>query len=231
MLTPLDEHALLIFWTQLLVLVVAARAAGYAMQRVGLPSVIGHLGAGVILGPSVFGQLWASGFEWFPPPRGDLVGRAVRSHLGRGGPAAGNRRVRDRPGTDTPPRESLGPGDRIQSRRAARGRSGHRAGAARGLRGWRCRPHGVRAVRGRGPVGLGPCGHRPHPLGAGAHETRLRPDHRRGGDGQRRGRLGDAGRVRRVRHRRQNLAVRHAAHGGRVGTVPGAGDDAGPACR
>ena len=67
MLTPLDEHALLIFWTQLLVLVVAARAAGYAMQRVGLPSVIGHLGAGVILGPSVFGQLWASGFEWFLP--------------------------------------------------------------------------------------------------------------------------------------------------------------------
>ena len=67
MLTPLDEHALLVFWTQLLVLVVAARAMGYAMQRVGLPSVIGHLAAGVILGPSVFGQLWGSGFEWFLP--------------------------------------------------------------------------------------------------------------------------------------------------------------------
>ena len=67
MLTPLDEHALLVFWTQLLVLVVAARAAGYGMRRVGLPSVIGHLAAGVVLGPSVFGQVWPSGFDWFLP--------------------------------------------------------------------------------------------------------------------------------------------------------------------
>ena len=67
MLTPLDEHALLVFWTQLLVLVVAARAAGYGMRRVGLPSVIGHLAAGVVLGPSVFGAVWPSGFEWFLP--------------------------------------------------------------------------------------------------------------------------------------------------------------------
>ena len=67
MLTPLDEHALLVFWTQLLVLVVAARALGYAMRRIGLPSVIGHLAAGVILGPSVFGQIWKSGFGWFLP--------------------------------------------------------------------------------------------------------------------------------------------------------------------
>lgn len=57
MLTPLDEHDLLVFWTQLLVLVVVARGLGHVMRRIGLPSVIGHLGAGVILGPSVFGQL------------------------------------------------------------------------------------------------------------------------------------------------------------------------------
>ncbi|MYH44916.1 MAG: hypothetical protein F4017_10860 [Acidimicrobiaceae bacterium] len=67
MLTPLDEHALLVFWTQLLVLVVAARAVGYAMRRVGLPSVVGQLAAGVVLGPSVFGAVWPSGFEWFIP--------------------------------------------------------------------------------------------------------------------------------------------------------------------
>ena len=67
MLTPLDEHALLVFWTQLLVLVAAARLAGYGMRRVGLPSVIGHLAAGVVLGPSVFGAVWPSGFEWFIP--------------------------------------------------------------------------------------------------------------------------------------------------------------------
>ncbi len=67
MLTPLDEHALLVFWTQLLVLVAAARAAGYLMRKVGLPSVIGQLAAGVVLGPSVFGAVWPSGFEWFLP--------------------------------------------------------------------------------------------------------------------------------------------------------------------
>ena len=67
MLTPLDEHALLVFWTQLLVLVAAARAVGYLMRRVGLPSVVGQLAAGVVLGPSVFGAVWPRGFEWFIP--------------------------------------------------------------------------------------------------------------------------------------------------------------------
>lgn len=69
MLTPLDEHDLLVFWTQLLVLVVVARGLGHVMRRIGLPSVIGHLGAGVILGPSVFGRLWESGFHWFLPDK------------------------------------------------------------------------------------------------------------------------------------------------------------------
>ncbi len=67
MLTPLDEHQLLVFWTQLLVLVVMARACGALMQRINLPSVIGQLAAGVILGPSIFGVVWPDGFEWFLP--------------------------------------------------------------------------------------------------------------------------------------------------------------------
>jgi len=66
-LTPLDEHQLLVFWTQLLVLVVMARACGALMQRINLPSVIGQLAAGVICGPSIFGELWPAGFEWFLP--------------------------------------------------------------------------------------------------------------------------------------------------------------------
>ena len=67
MLTPLDEHQLLVFWTQLLVLLVAARACGSLMRKVNLPSVIGQLAAGVILGPSIFGRVWARGFNWFLP--------------------------------------------------------------------------------------------------------------------------------------------------------------------
>jgi len=66
-LTPLDEHELLVFWTQLLVLVAAARFCGVVMRRLNLPSVIGQLGAGVILGPSIFGRVWTDGFEWFLP--------------------------------------------------------------------------------------------------------------------------------------------------------------------
>ncbi|MFT5201652.1 MAG: Kef-type K+ transport system membrane component KefB [Candidatus Aldehydirespiratoraceae bacterium] len=67
MLTPLDEHQLLIFWTQLLVLVAMARICGELMRRINLPSVIGQLAAGVILGPSIFGRVWEDGFHWFLP--------------------------------------------------------------------------------------------------------------------------------------------------------------------
>ena len=67
MLTPLDEHELLVFWTQLLVLVATARLCGSLMRRINLPSVIGQLAAGVILGPSIFGRVWERGFHWFLP--------------------------------------------------------------------------------------------------------------------------------------------------------------------
>ena len=67
MLIPLDEHQLLVFWTQLLVLVSVARLFGGFMRRINLPSVIGQLAAGVIVGPSIFGRVWPAGFEWFLP--------------------------------------------------------------------------------------------------------------------------------------------------------------------
>ncbi|MDG2027231.1 MAG: cation:proton antiporter [Acidimicrobiales bacterium] len=67
MLIPLDEHQLLVFWTQLLVLVTMARLCGELMRRINLPSVIGQLAAGVILGPSIFGRVWEDGFHWFLP--------------------------------------------------------------------------------------------------------------------------------------------------------------------
>jgi Kef-type K+ transport system membrane component KefB/nucleotide-binding universal stress UspA family protein len=47
-----------LFVTEVLILVVAGRLLGEAMQRLGQPSVMGHLLAGVVLGPSVFGALW-----------------------------------------------------------------------------------------------------------------------------------------------------------------------------
>ncbi len=50
-----------------MVLVVMARICGALMLRINLPSVIGQLAAGVILGPSIFGKVWHDGFEWFLP--------------------------------------------------------------------------------------------------------------------------------------------------------------------
>ena len=68
MIPALDEHQLLVFWSQLLLLVGFARLLGYLMRRVGLPSVVGELGAGILLGPTVFGRVWESGFESLFPP-------------------------------------------------------------------------------------------------------------------------------------------------------------------
>ncbi len=61
---------LLVFWVNILVLVAASHLFGLVMRRVGLPSVVGALLAGLVLGPSVFGVVWESGFEWFLPEIG-----------------------------------------------------------------------------------------------------------------------------------------------------------------
>ncbi|MCY3924148.1 MAG: cation:proton antiporter [bacterium] len=61
------EYDLLVFWVQLLALVVGARTLGWVMVQLGLPRVIGELGAGVILGPSLFGHYFPDQFEWFLP--------------------------------------------------------------------------------------------------------------------------------------------------------------------
>ncbi|MEX2328926.1 MAG: cation:proton antiporter, partial [Nitriliruptoraceae bacterium] len=75
MLTPVGEHELLIFWIQLVVLLGAARALGLLAQRFGQPRVVGELGAGILLGPSVFGRLFPDLAAWVFP------GGAVQSAL------------------------------------------------------------------------------------------------------------------------------------------------------
>ncbi len=66
-LPPVDEHALLVFWCQILLVLVAARFGGYVLRRLGQPRVIGELLAGVALGPSLAGRVWPSGFDWLFP--------------------------------------------------------------------------------------------------------------------------------------------------------------------
>lgn len=62
-----DEHTLLVFWVDLVALVVAARLLGAVMMRFGQPSVVGELFAGLLLGPSVLGELWPQAEEFLFP--------------------------------------------------------------------------------------------------------------------------------------------------------------------
>lgn len=66
-MTPLTEHQLLIFWLQLALLVGAARGLGGLMRRMGQPAVVGELAAGLLLGPSVLGQLAPGAFAFLFP--------------------------------------------------------------------------------------------------------------------------------------------------------------------
>ena len=53
-----SEPSEVIFFAQLVVLMLAGRLLGEAMTRVGQPSVMGMLLAGILIGPSVLGVLW-----------------------------------------------------------------------------------------------------------------------------------------------------------------------------
>ena len=65
------DYDLLVFWVQLLALVVGARTLGWVMLQLGLPRVIGELGAGVVLGPTLFGHYFPEQFAWFLPAGGE----------------------------------------------------------------------------------------------------------------------------------------------------------------
>jgi Kef-type K+ transport system membrane component KefB/nucleotide-binding universal stress UspA family protein len=56
-LKPLGEHELLLFLLQFALLLVVARFLGVVATRLGLPSVVGELLAGLLLGPSLLGNV------------------------------------------------------------------------------------------------------------------------------------------------------------------------------
>jgi Kef-type K+ transport system membrane component KefB len=63
----LTEHHLLVFWAQLFVLLLCARGLGGLARRLGQPSVVGELAAGLVLGPSVLGRLAPPLSAWLFP--------------------------------------------------------------------------------------------------------------------------------------------------------------------
>lgn len=66
-LEPPSEHHVLVFFAAILVLLVVARLLGAVMQRFGQPAVVGELGAGVILGPSLLGRVAPDVTAWLFP--------------------------------------------------------------------------------------------------------------------------------------------------------------------
>ncbi|MBW3573611.1 MAG: cation:proton antiporter, partial [Actinobacteria bacterium] len=65
---PLGEHALLLFLLQFVLLLVVARTLGHVATRMGLPSVVGELLAGFLLGPTLFGTI-APGLQEYVFPQ------------------------------------------------------------------------------------------------------------------------------------------------------------------
>jgi Kef-type K+ transport system membrane component KefB len=56
-----------VLWVQVATLLALAWLLGGLARRLGQPPIVGSLVAGLLAGPSVFGQLWPSGFHWFRP--------------------------------------------------------------------------------------------------------------------------------------------------------------------
>jgi Kef-type K+ transport system membrane component KefB len=81
--TPQDGPSEVVFLCQIIALLVAGRILGEAMLRIGQPAVMGQLIAGILLGPSVLGQLWPQlQHAIFPPNREQKAMIEAVSQLG-----------------------------------------------------------------------------------------------------------------------------------------------------
>ncbi|MEE8600877.1 cation:proton antiporter [Euzebya tangerina] len=80
---PLGEHEVVLLLLQLGLLLLVARGLGVLATRLGLPSVVGELLAGVVLGPSLFGAIAPGAFaEVFPQDAAQVHLLEVVSLLG-----------------------------------------------------------------------------------------------------------------------------------------------------
>ena len=207
-----SEHQLLVFWCQLLALVLTARALGAWMRSRGQPSVVGELAAGLILGPSVLGKLAPELQAWLFPP--DPVQRALLAGLAWIGVFL--LLVLTGLETDLALIRRL----RTATARVALGSllipigAGVALGfcAARGLRGSRGAAQRLRALHGHRAQPLGAAGDREDPHRPRSHAAERRAGADRRGDGRRRGGLDPArhrGGPRPVGRRRPRPAARH----------------------
>lgn len=66
-LPPITEHQMLVFLLQISALLAVAVLLGRLAARLKLPAVVGELTAGVVLGPSIFGNLLPDQSQWLLP--------------------------------------------------------------------------------------------------------------------------------------------------------------------
>ena len=64
---PIGEHELLIFLLQVFLLLITARTLGELFRNLRQPSVIGELLTGIILGPTILGNISPAIFRWLFP--------------------------------------------------------------------------------------------------------------------------------------------------------------------
>jgi Kef-type K+ transport system membrane component KefB len=62
MQAPLAGHMILLVLLQLAAVLTIARLGSEVVKRIGLPSVVGELAAGILLGPTVLGHYLPSAF-------------------------------------------------------------------------------------------------------------------------------------------------------------------------
>jgi Kef-type K+ transport system membrane component KefB/nucleotide-binding universal stress UspA family protein len=67
-LKPLAGHAIVLLLLQLSLLLTAARLGSELVKRLGFPSVIGELAAGILVGPSFLGHFFPGAFQSLFPP-------------------------------------------------------------------------------------------------------------------------------------------------------------------
>ena len=75
------HHPLTVLLLQILIIIVAARLLGWLMVKIGQPTVIGEIIAGILLGPSLLGWMFPS-FSGFIFPIGSVVNLQFLSQIG-----------------------------------------------------------------------------------------------------------------------------------------------------
>src|SRR5262249_50403557 len=75
----LPSHALFLLLLQVVLILVASRLLAEVMKRLGQPTVLGELMAGIVLGPSLLGWAWPGAYAQLFPA--DAANHHLQPHL------------------------------------------------------------------------------------------------------------------------------------------------------